>query len=1003
MLAASNAVKKNFWEHLEGKTKTCFKYVGDTDTKSIEGKTDEQHWERTVDALATIGVEGEQLYSLMRALCVVLQLGNLVIEPDPNNLDDGSIITSTEELEHLAELMGVEADDIRNSLTLRTVTARNEEYKVPLNVTASRDCRDAFSKEIYACIFDWLVRTINAATCAEENYAEAEQVLEDEEDEGPGFKMIGLLDIFGFESFKVNRFEQLCINYANEKLQQKFTVDIFSSVQEEYEYEGIELGEVNFTDNADVLNLVEGRMGLISVLNEECLRPKGNDISFVAKIRTLNKDTECLYQDKFHRDYEFEVKHYAGSVKYDANSFVQKNMDKMPADLLDCACKSSNEMIRVELQKAQEARSDPSSGGARRRGSLVSQSVSSKFRNQLASLMTLIGETRTRYIRCIKPNQDKKPRRMKLPSTAEQLRCAGVVAAVTISRSSFPNRLSHRYTLERFSTLINRSFNPPPNDGDDDPALSQYCHDEAEKLLPKILAGYDKSKSGIDLAPFCLGKTRVYFRAGALEYLENERVKSFSTHAILLQKIIRGFIALQMYRKLRQAAIRIQSRSRSCTASTKYRRLRAATISIQCFTRLVLAGKTLVFLRRAHSSTLIQTHWRMAMAISIRKTSIRAVIKIQAMLRGARQRPIYRAELAEAKEAAKLENQVKALQKKLEEAEAKRLEAEKRASEAPTPQVQVVYKEAPSPIKSPRKDDVSSKASVSEKTTETKSAATLAASSAALTAQQQTLIDESGKMLEYLRKEVFKLRSQNAQLRADFDVLKENNQRLMDANASAGASFQALNQHAKTLAKSNEKLQSDLNNMKQQTTKHNLVELELKEELKMKQATYIAEVHSRLQYQKTMGRIVEEIQARCMDDRLVDDILMMSDDCESDYMAGPTGMQPSPSPRSSNNRGLGGLLANAMSPTSEPRMMNNPKPKAKNPDTLGSRFKSFIWGGATEEVNESGESDSEETDSDSEEETDSEEEYERRRERMTHVRKPGLNKLQAFGGGFSEA
>jgi len=1013
LLAAPKIVRKNFWEGLGSKSFSSFNYVGETDTKSIEGKTDGEHWERTVDALATIGVEGDQLHTLVRALIAVLQLGNLVFDPDPNNPDDGSIISSSDELEVLAELMGVPATDINKAMTERTVRARNEVYKVPLNVTTANDSRDAFAKDIYACIFDWLVRTINDATCAEKNYADAEQVLEEEEDGGAGFKMIGLLDIFGFESFKVNRFEQLCINFANEKLQQKFTVDIFSSVQEEYEYEGIELGEVAFEDNADVVNLIEGRMGLISVLNEECVRPKGNDTSFVAKVRTLNKDSDCLHFDKFHRAYEFEVKHYAGNVKYDANLFVQKNMDTMPADLLECACKSTNKMIKIELKRSQESRSASSKTG-RRRGSLVSQTVSSKFRSQLTSLMNTIGQTRTRYIRCIKPNQQKKPRKMQLPSTAEQLRCAGVVAAVTMSRSAFPNRLEHQFMLERFSPTSKKAVTDfQKGQEHDEAALLEFCRGQVDQLMQKLLAKYE---NGSDKVPYALGKTRIYFRAGTLEYLEAQRMGAFSDHAILLQKCIRGFIAFRAFVKLRKACVRIQSQLRAHIATKQYRRFRASSIIIQCFVRCAQSGKKLISLRRTYNCTLIQTHWRMAMAISKRKTCILAVVKMQALLRGARQRPMYRAELQEAKEAQKLENQVKALQKKLEEAEAKRIEAEKRAADAPASEVKVIYKEVPAPenfskevpkVVNQQSNDSATADIAKAVATEAASAAAAAAaaaSSAALTAQQQTLIDESGKMLEYLRKEVFKLRSQNTQLRSDFDALKENNQRLMDANASAGASFQALNQHAKMLAKANEKLQTDMNNLKKQNTKHNLLEMELKEELKMKQATYIAEVHSRLQYQKTMGRIVEEVQERSRDEQLIDDVLMMNDECESDYMAGPTGMQPTPTKnRNSSSRGLGGIISDAISPMSEPRMIHTPKAQTPKPETLTNRFKSFLFGGTPQNQEESGESDSDETDSDSEDETDSEEEYERRRDRMTQVRKPGLSNLQAFSGGFEES
>ena len=264
LLAAPEEVKLDIWEGLANTDNESFAYVGHTDTEVIEDKTDAERFQLTVDSLALVGVEGDKLKMLMRAICIVLQLGNIVFEPDPSD-HDKSEVTSEEELDELADLMGIAKDDLVAALTLRTVRARNEEYKIPSNPERARDSTDAFAKEIYAKTFLWLVRTINDATCAEKNY---------EGDKSDGFGIIGLLDIFGFESFETNRFEQLCINYANEKLQQKFTQDIFRSVQAEYEYEGIELGEITYDDNTDVLDLVEGRMGLLSFLNEECVRPK---------------------------------------------------------------------------------------------------------------------------------------------------------------------------------------------------------------------------------------------------------------------------------------------------------------------------------------------------------------------------------------------------------------------------------------------------------------------------------------------------------------------------------------------------------------------------------------------------------------------------------------------------------------------------------------------------------------------------------------------------------
>ena len=634
---------------------------------------------------------------------------------------------------------------------------------------------------------------------------------------------------------------------------------------------------MTFSDNADVLDLVEGRMGLISVLNEECIRPKGNDVAFVAKVYTMNKESNCLYKDRFFHDYEFGVNHYAGPVTYDANNFVTKNMDNLPSDLIECRKKSTNKIVSMVLTESRGGQGQkktpkkPRTPG--RRGSSASDTVWTKFKTQLVQLMTSITETRTRYIRCIKPNTIKAPRVMHHLSTVEQLRCAGVVAAVTISRSAFPNRLEHEFVFDRFMCL-DKSFVRESNNDDDDDELIQ---EDVDRLLSSVLKSIEVESNGKITKGFVCGSSRAYFRSGSLELLESRRLNAFGDLAVDIQRVARGFMAKSKFRKLKCASIMVQSNARLSTARKRFIALRNACTIVQCWARSLSSKKEFGKLLRDYRATKIQNRWRVTVAKKMLKQHRAASIKIQAFARGARQRPIYRTALAEAIEEAKLGNQLKTLQRKLEEAEKRRIEAEKKAEEGP--KEVVVYKEVDKPfdkgkkVESPPKQVSQAPVTVGQ-----------------LTSQQQTLMDESGKMLEYLRKEVFKLRSQNTQLRTDFDLLKENNQRLMDANASAGASFAALNQHAKQLSKTNTKLQTEGEKFKEQAHKLNMLQVELKEELKMKQGTYIAEVHSRLQYQKTMGRIVEEIQNRCRDYRLVEDILAMSDDCESDYIGSPTGV-----------------------------------------------------------------------------------------------------------------
>jgi myosin-5 len=870
LLASEDDVKGKFWDGLVGKTQESFSFVGYSDTNIIEGKSDQQRFQMTLDALYLIGVQEDKLVDLMRALCIVLQLGNLTFSKDPSN-EENAIVTSVDELEKLSELMGVDKKIVEKSLLERTVSARNEVFKVPLNLEKAQDSCHALAKEIYSISFDWLVNTINHATCAEENYVE---------NPSTDFRLIGLLDIFGFESFTINRFEQLCINYANEKLQQKFTLDIFRSVQQEYEFEGIELGEITYIDNSDVLNLIEGRMGLISVLNEECVRPKGNDTAFVNKIYAMNKDITCLYKDRLFRDYQFGIKHYAGKVEYDASGFVTKNMDNLPVDLLECRKMSTNSIVSCDEDWSSDQLRSPIKPNSRvlmkKQSSIASDTVWAKFRSQLNVLMANIGETRTRYIRCIKPNSMKKPRIMQHLSSIEQLRCAGVVAAVTISRSAFPNRLLHEQVFDRFMCL-DTGFHRKSTPCSDPTEIME----DLQELLGRLLSCLDTVSSDDKVVRgFVCGKTRAYFRAGSLEHLENRRLSAFGSLSTDIQRIVRGYLVRSGYRRLRNTAIKMQAYARRKSARRSYLNLIEACLIIQCWSRQTYSRRLLITLKRNDSATKIQSQWRMVVTRQIFTTERFAAVKIQACIRGAIQRPLYQKALAEAIEEAKLENQLKTLQRKLEEAEQKRIEAEQRAAEGGGSKTIVVYKDGSEehgsspPSKSPE-----------------------------LTVAQQTLMDESSKMLEYLRKEVFKLRSQNSQLRTDFELLKENNQRLMDANASAGASFASLNQHAKTLSKANAKLKSDVTKYKDLSHQLQMSQVELKEELKMKQGTYIAEVHSRLQYQKTMMKIVDMIQERCKDHRLVEDILHMSDDCESDYMTGPTGVDLTPVKRAQARTG----------------------------------------------------------------------------------------------------
>ena len=402
-------------------------------------------------------------------------------------------------------------------------------------------------------------------------------------------------------------------------------------------------------------------------------------------------------------------------------------------------------------------------------------------------------------------------------------------------------------------------------------------------LLTLALKDMEFEKNGSRFRAFVMGKTRAYFRAGALEFLEAERMKHLGAYAMFIQTSARRYICQAMYTRYRLSVIHLQNSYRRILQRRIFLKWRKAATEIECWYRVVFASRRVYHLRRFIRATMIQTHWRIHVDRRRLLKTIDATTVVQAMVRGCLQRPKYIKALEEKKEEAKLENQLRALQRKLEEAESKRLEVEKEAEGKVTAAMEE-FKE-----REARKAEEDAAAAVvdeSGKENQKPNDGTGEQNVQDLSAEQQQLMDESGKMLEHLRKEVFRLRGQNQQLKTDFDLLKDNNQRLMDANASAGASFAALNQHAKQLSKQNAQLANDVQNYKGQVQKLNILQVEAKEELRLKSATYVAEVQSRLQYQKALQKITDVVQENCRDHRLVENVLTVADEVDMDFIPG---------------------------------------------------------------------------------------------------------------------
>lgn len=535
LLSASDEQKCLFWEGLHKTTNESFKYVGRTRTDTIEGVHDADRFQMTLEALELVGVSGTSLKMLIQAICIVMQLGNLNFTALGGD-GDQSVVDTTSELQALAGLMGISKTDLGLSFTERTFVTEKETCKVHLNPEAAKEACDALAKEAYQKTFLWLVKVINEATCADES-------------KGQTYRSVGLLDIFGFESFPQNRFEQLCINYANEKLQQKFTEDVFKNVQAEYKAEGISLDEIHYDDNTDVLDLIEGQTGLLNLLNEECIRPKGNDADFVHKALRINKTSPTLIVHKTDR-LSFGIHHYAGKVWYDAEFFVSKNMDTLPTDLQACIEKCSNKIISAARSEAIVTKKIGNRFN-RKESNITAPTVWTKYKSQLSTLMTNLRQTRSRYIRCIKPNTQKAPLVMEHTTTIEQLRCAGVVAGITIARSAFPNRLPNSVVLARYSNMWDHALYPSKKT--EVMSVMEKRHWDCKANMESALKSLEyKDADGKTVQVFVVGKTKTFFKIGALEFLEANRMTGLDQNAVVIQRAARGWLARNGGRHTRQ-------------------------------------------------------------------------------------------------------------------------------------------------------------------------------------------------------------------------------------------------------------------------------------------------------------------------------------------------------------------------------------------------------------------------------------------------------------------
>uniref|UniRef100_A0A8C4XA00 Myosin-9 n=1 Tax=Erpetoichthys calabaricus TaxID=27687 RepID=A0A8C4XA00_ERPCA len=514
---------------------------------TIPGQQDKDMFTETMDAMKIMGIPEDEQNGLLRVVSAVLQLGNISFKKE-RNTDQASMPDNTA-AQKVCHLMGMNVTDFsRAILTPRIKVGRDYVQKAQTKEQADFAV-EALAKATYERMFRWLVMRINKA-------------LDKTKRQGASF--IGILDIAGFEIFELNSFEQLCINYTNEKLQQLFNHTMFILEQEEYQREGIEWSFIDFgLDLQPCIELIEkpaSPPGILALLDEECWFPKATDKSFVEKVVQEQGTHPKFQKPKQLKDKaDFCIIHYAGKVDYKADEWLMKNMDPLNDNVATLLNQSSDKFVS-ELWKDvdrivgldQVAGMSETLPGAFKTRKGMFRTVGQLYKEQLSKLMATLRNTNPNFVRCIIPNHEKKAGKLEPHLVLEQLRCNGVLEGIRICRQGFPNRIVFQEFRQRYEILTPNAIPKGFMDG------KQAC-----VLMIKALE--------LDANLYRIGQSKVFFRAGVLAHLEEERDMKITDVIISFQAWCRGYLARKAFAKRQQQLTAMKVIQRNCAAYLKLR------------------------------------------------------------------------------------------------------------------------------------------------------------------------------------------------------------------------------------------------------------------------------------------------------------------------------------------------------------------------------------------------------------------------------------------------
>ncbi|XP_047545365.1 myosin-VIIa [Vanessa atalanta] len=519
-----------------------YRYLSGGGSFTCEGRDDAAEFADIRSAMKVLLFTEAEIWEILKLLAAVLHTGNIKYEATVvDNLDATEIIEQAN-VKRVAHLLGVPTQSLIDALTRKTLFAHGETVVSTLSRDQSVDIRDAFVKGIYGRLFVTIVRKINAAIYKPKSTTRT---------------AIGVLDIFGFENFDQNSFEQFCINFANENLQQFFVRHIFKLEQEEYNHEGINWQHIEFVDNQDALDLIAlKQLNIMALIDEESKFPKGTDQTMLAKLHKTHGSHRNYLKPKSDINTSFGLNHFAGIVFYDTRGFLEKNRDTFSADLLQLIHISTNKFLQQIFQE------DIIMGSETRKRT---PTLSTQFKKSLDLLMRTLGTCQPFFIRCIKPNEFKKPMMFDRGLCCRQLRYSGMMETIRIRRAGYPIRHSFKEFVERYRFLI--SGVPP--------AHKTECRAATAKICATVLGKSD----------YQLGHTKVFLKDAHDLFLEQERDRVLTRKILILQRSIRGWVYRRRFLKMRAAAILIQRHWRGKLQRIRYNKMKVGYARLQALIR----------------------------------------------------------------------------------------------------------------------------------------------------------------------------------------------------------------------------------------------------------------------------------------------------------------------------------------------------------------------------------------------------------------------------------